>query len=103
MVLYLSRPAGFRLVSLEPGGSSEGKKICREIENTVGKLTKQTGPEIKRKKGPIEVPSPVEETDLNKGPVVAPGPVEGTKVEKGPITAPSEAPAVNRKQAPITE
>ena len=96
-------PAGFRLTNLEPGGSSEGKKICREIAKTGGELTKQTGPETKRTKGPIEAPSPIDETELNKGPIAAPGPVEGTKVEKGPVAAPSEPPAMKRKMAPITE
>ena len=98
-----SCPKGFRLITLEPGGSTEGKKACREIDQSGDKLTKQTGPEAKRKKAPIEAPSPVEETELNKGPVVAPGPVEGTKVEEGPITAPSEAPAMKRKTGPLTE
>jgi hypothetical protein len=40
--------------------------------------------QLKRRKGPIEAPGPVEEYELNKGPIT-PGPVEGTQLEKGPI------------------
>jgi pathogenesis-related protein 1 len=46
--------------------------------------------QTKRRKGPIVVPGPVQEYELNKGPIT-PGPVEGTQLEKGPIVATPES------------
>jgi hypothetical protein len=97
-----SCPEGFRLV--EESGISRGRS-CERVESSGagGALSTQTDVETKLRKGPVEAPGPVDETEPSNGPIKMPGPIEGTKVEEGPIEKPDDSFVTKRKTAPITE